>query len=75
MIVHVVHDAHGKIISIGVPARLSADFRGPDGGPTARPGQHVGEYEVPAAHSRLRLHELADKLQVDVKGGKLMTKP
>lgn len=75
MKVQVVHDAKGAIISIGVPTPVSADFRGPDGGPTAGQGQHVGEYEVPTTHTHLRLHELAEKLQVDVKGARLAAKP
>lgn len=75
MAIHVVHDAQGEIISIGVPAPLGADFRGPAFGVHARPGQHVTELEVPPEHSGLTIHELAGKLRVDVASKRLVAKP
>lgn len=75
MVVHVVHDAQGQIISMGFPSPPGADFRGPAFGVHARTNQHVTELDVPPEHSGLTIHELADKLQVDVKSKRLVAKP
>ena len=66
MKVHVVYDAQGAIISMGVPGPLGPDLRGPVFGAQASNGQHVAELEVPAEHSHLTLLELANRLQVNV---------
>jgi hypothetical protein len=77
MKVHVVYDAQGSIISMGVPAPLGPDFRGPVFGAQALSGQHVAELEVPGEHSHLTILDLADKLQVDLRTRphKLSAKP
>jgi hypothetical protein len=67
MKVHVVYDAQGAIISMGVPGPLGPDLRGPIFGAQATTGQHVAELEVPAEQSHLTLLDLADKLQVNVR--------
>jgi len=67
MKVHVVYDAQGAIISMGVPGPLGPDLRGPVFGAQAITGQHVAELEVPAEQSHLTLSELADKVQVNVR--------
>ena len=67
MKVHVVYDAQGAIISMGVPGPLGPDLRGPVFGVQAMTGQHMAELEVPAEQSHLTLSDLADKLQVNVR--------
>jgi hypothetical protein len=67
MKVHVVYDAQGAIISMGVPGPLGPDLRGPVFGAQAITGQHVAELEVPAEQSHLTLLDLPDKLQVNVR--------
>jgi hypothetical protein len=77
MKVHVVYDAQGNVVSMGVPAPLGPDFRGPVFGAQAGSGQHVAELEVPPEQSHLTLVQLAENLQVDVKTRphKLSAKP
>jgi hypothetical protein len=60
MKVHVVYDAQGAIISMGVPGPLGPDLRGPVFGAQAITGQHVAELEVPAEQSHLTLLDLPD---------------
>jgi hypothetical protein len=67
MKVHVVYDAQGAIISMGVPGPLGPDLRGPMFGAQAATGQHVAELEVPAEQSHQTLSDLANKLQVNVR--------
>jgi hypothetical protein len=65
MRLHVVYDKNGKIIGGGVPMP-EPHGRGPRSGPVAREGQHAGEFEVPAEHAALLLHDLVERLRVDV---------
>ena len=67
MKVHVVYDAKGEVIAMGVPLPPAYDFSGPKSGATALDDQHVGQMEVPAELYGLSLHELAERVQVNTK--------
>lgn len=42
--------------------------RGPRSGTVAGEGQHAAEFEVPAEHAGLLLHDVIERLRVDVTG-------
>jgi len=65
MRIHVVYDKNGKIIGGGV-AMPEPHGRGPRSGAVAREGQHAAEFEAPAEHAGLPLHDLIERLRVDV---------
>jgi hypothetical protein len=67
MKIHVVYDKEGNIISGGVPLPPSYHVLGPRFGPIAKEGQHAAELEVPEEYATLGLHQLAQRLRVDVK--------
>jgi hypothetical protein len=67
MRLHVVYDKNGKIIGGGV-AMPEPQGRGPRSGALAHEGQHAAEFEIPAEHSGLTLHDLIEHLRVDVTG-------
>lgn len=77
MKVHVLYDPQGNIISIGVPAPLGYDFRGPIFNVKAESGQHASELELSEEQAHLGLANIAEKLHVDVgsKPHKLALKP
>ncbi len=67
---HVIFDTQGNIISAGHKESTVSMPKGapaPDFGAVAGPGQTVAELDVPAPYEKLELHELIEKLQVDVK--------
>ena len=65
MRLHVVYDKNGKIIGGGV-VMPEPYGRGPRFGVLAHEGQHAAEFEVPAENSALPLHDLIERLRVDV---------
>jgi hypothetical protein len=64
--VHVLFDKNGNILSVGVPAPRTDDFRGPMFGVQPEEGQHAADLDVPPDHADVRLHEFSQKLKVDV---------
>jgi hypothetical protein len=69
MRLHLVYDKNGKILGGGLASAQPGvhGFRNPGSGPDAGDDQHVGEFDVPAEHRTLALHDLAERLQVDVR--------
>lgn len=67
MRIHVVYDKNGTIIGGGVGTHEPSG-RAPRSGPVAHEGQHAAELEVPAEHAGLTLHDLVERLRVDVTG-------
>lgn len=66
----VLYDSEGKIISAGEPAP-TAQLKGAprvEFGPQPQRGQKVAELDLPAEHDKLDLHEVVEKLRVDIKG-------
>jgi hypothetical protein len=66
MKLHVVYDKKGNIISGGVPLPPAYDLLGPRSGPIAKEGHHAAELELPEEYATLGLHQLAQRLRVDV---------
>lgn len=75
MRIHVAYDKNGEIIGGGT-AMPETSGRGPRSGTEAREGQKTAEFDVPAEYARLPLHDLIQRLRVDVaaKEHKLVTK-
>jgi hypothetical protein len=67
MRIHVVYDKNGTIVGGGV-STVELVGREPRSGAEAREGQHAAELEVPAEHAGLALHDLVERLRVDVTG-------
>jgi hypothetical protein len=72
--VHVLYDKSGNILSVGVPAPRTEDFRGPTFGVQPEEGQHATDMEVPPDHADIALHEFSQKLKVDVTKRHLVAK-
>jgi hypothetical protein len=51
---------------VGVLPCLSPMGRGPRSGAVAGESQHAAEFDVPAEHAGLLLHDLIERLRVDV---------
>ena len=63
----VVYDDRGTILTAAqVPAEDQALLE--------KPGEHAGEFDVPAEFAGLDLHELTQRLQVDVQHNRLIEK-
>jgi len=67
MKVHVVYDAMGEVISLGVPLPPAYDFSGPRSGPLALADQHVAELELPPELADVGIVDLSQRLHVDTK--------
>ncbi len=66
MKVHVVYDAGGAIVALGVPLPPNYDRSQPRSGPMALEGQQVATLEVPEEFAEASVRELGSKLVVDV---------
>jgi hypothetical protein len=70
MKLHVVYDPEGKIVAASI-----ADI-GPPGSPVpqAGPGQKYATLDVPAQLHKLAFHEIIERVAVDLKSAKLVSK-
>lgn len=65
MRLHVVYDAEGEVVALGLPLPPAYDGSQPKSGPMALPDQHVGHLRVPEELEHLDLGELATRVRVD----------
>jgi len=65
--IHIVHDADGKIIAASESANPPR--------PMARHDLQVGEFEIPAKFNDKKMREYITVLEVDIKGRHLKEKP
>ena len=72
--VHVLYDKSGNILSVGVPAPRTDDFRGPMFGAQPGEGQHAADLEVPPDHADVALQDFSQKLKVDVTKRQIVAK-
>jgi hypothetical protein len=70
MRIQVVYDKNGGIVGggVGISQPGAHDFRSPRSGPQGGEGYHTGEFDVPAEYAGLALHDLVERIRVDVKG-------
>lgn len=67
MRIHVIYDKNGAIVGGGASVSLPRNLRGPRSAPEDGGGHSIGEFEVPAEHSDLSLHDLVERIRVDVR--------
>jgi hypothetical protein len=72
--VQVLYDKSGNILSVGVPAPRTDDFRGPAFGVQPEERQQAADLEVPPDLANIALHEFLQKLKVDVTKRRLVAK-
>jgi len=71
--VHVLYDKSGNILSVGVHVPR-VDFSGPAFGVQPAEGQYAASLEVGGEDADLELHQLPQKLRVDVAKRHLVAK-